>query len=177
MATDDNNEEELTPKEVVSFLNDYYAIMTDIVKQHNGSVNQFVGDEIFASFGALESYPDIEINAVFCGMKMMENLPILNEKYKRRLNREITMGIGLNFGEVVAGNIGSEDRIRYSLTGDTVNTGKRIESITKDHPNSILISDSIYQRTKDVIEVKAWEPLYVRGKKEKILVYEVLGRK
>jgi adenylate cyclase len=169
--------EGLTPKEVVAFLNDYYAIMTEIVKQHNGSVNQFVGDEIFASFGALESYPDIEINSVFCAMKMMENLPRLNEKYQKNLKREIQMGIGINFGEVIAGNLGSEDRIRYSLTGDTVNTGKRIESITKDHPNSILISDSLYQKTKDMIEVKAWEPLFVKGKKEKIMVYEVLGRK
>jgi len=151
--------------------------MTDIVKKHKGSVNQFVGDEIFASFGALESQPDNEMNAVFCGMKMMESLPILNEKYKSRINRDIQMGIGINFGEVVAGNLGSEDRIRYSLTGDTVNTGKRIESITKDHPNTILVSDTIYQKTRDMIEVKAWEPLFVKGKKEKILVYEVLGRK
>ena len=168
--------EELSPKEVVSFLNDYYVIMTDIVKKHKGSVNQFVGDEIFASFGALESQPDNEMNAVFCGMKMMESLPILNEKYKSSINREIQIGIGINYGEVVAGNLGSEDRIRYSLTGDTVNTGKRIESITRDHPNTILVSDTIYQQTKDMIEVKAWEPLFVKGKKEKILVYEVLGR-
>jgi class 3 adenylate cyclase len=108
---------------------------------------------------------------------MMENLPKLNEKYTEKLKREIQMGIGVNYGEVVAGNVGSADRIRYSLTGDTVNTGKRIETITKDFPNSILISDSIYQRTKEVVNAKAWEPLAVKGKKDKILVYEVLGRK
>ena len=169
--------EELSPKEVVSFLNDYYAIMTGIVKQHNGSVNQFVGDEIFAAFGAPETNPDNEINAVFCAINMMENLSLLNDKYKEKFKREIQMGIGVNYGEVVAGNLGSEDRIRYSVTGDTVNTGKRIESLTKDHPNSILISSVVYQKTKDLIEAKAWEPLFVKGKKEKILVYEVLGRK
>ena len=87
------------------------------------------------------------------------------------------MGIGINYGEVVAGNVGSEDRIRYSLTGDTVNTGKRIESLTKNHPNSVLISDGIYQITKDLVDVKAWDPVLVKGKKEKILVYEVLGLK
>ncbi|MFC2115783.1 adenylate/guanylate cyclase domain-containing protein [Bacteroidota bacterium] len=169
--------EELSPKEVVSFLNDYYALMTGVVKQHNGSVNQFVGDEVFASFGALESHPDNELNAVICGIKMMEKLSILNEKYEKKFGREIQMGIGINYGEVVAGNIGSEDRIRYSLTGDTVNTGKRIESLTKDHPNSILISDGIYQKTKELVNVKAWEPVFVRGKKDKILVYEVIGLK
>ena len=169
--------EELDPKEVVSFLNDYYALMTEVVKLHKGSVNQFVGDEIFASFGALETYLDYELNAVLCGIKMMEKLSVLNEKYEEKFKREIQMGIGINDGEVVAGNVGSEDRIRYSLTGDTVNTGKRIESITKDHPNSILISDGIYQKTKEMVDAKAWEPLFVKGKKEKILVYEVLGLK
>lgn len=169
--------EELSPKEVVSFLNDYYAIMTEIVKQYNGSVNQFVGDEIFATFGAPESYPDNEINAVFCGIKMMENLHRLNEKYQKKFQREIQMGIGINYGEVVAGNLGSEDRIKYSVTGDTVNTGKRIESITKEFPNSILVGDTIYQKTKGVVNVKAWKPLFVKGKKDKIYIYEVLGRK
>ncbi len=169
--------EELAPNEVVTFLNDYYALMTVIVKQHKGMVNQFVGDEIFAAFGALDSYPDNELNAVVCGIKMMEKLSALNEKYHEKFKREIHMGIGINYGEVVAGNVGSEDRIRYSLTGDTVNTGKRIESLTKDHPNSILISDGIYQKTKDLIEAKTWGPIFVKGKKEKILVYEVLGMK
>jgi class 3 adenylate cyclase len=169
--------EELSPKEVVAFLNDYYTIMAEVVKQYNGTVNQFVGDEIFAAFGAPEMFPDNEINAVFCAIKMMENLAELNKKYQEKLGRKIQMGIGVNYGEVVAGNVGSAERIRYSLTGDTVNTGKRIESITKDHPNSILISDSIYERTKEVVEAKAWEPLLVKGKRDKILVYEVMGRK
>lgn len=169
--------EELSPKEVVSFLNDYYTIMSEIVKQYNGTVNQFVGDEIFAAFGAPEMFPDNETNAVFCAIKMMENLAKLNEKYQEKFKREIQMGIGINYGEVVAGNVGSSERIRYSLTGDTVNTGKRIESITKDHPNSILISNSIYERTKEVVDAKAWEPIAVKGKKDKVLVYEVIGRK
>ena len=87
------------------------------------------------------------------------------------------MGIGVNCGEVVVGNLGSEDRIEFAVTGDTVNTGKRIESLTKGNPNSILISDGIYQKTKNLINAEAWEPLFVKGKKEKILVYEVSGLK
>ena len=169
--------EELSPREVVSFLNDYYTIMSEIVKQYNGNVNQFVGDEIFAAFGAPEMSQDNEINAVYCAIKMMENLPKLNETYMEKFKREIHMGIGINNGEVVAGNVGSADRIRYSLTGDTVNTAKRIESITKEFPNSILISNAVYQRTKEVVNAKAWDPLAVKGKKDKILVCEVLARK
>ena len=169
--------EELSPKEVVSLLNEYYQVMTEVVKQHSGSVIQFVGDEIFAAFGALEYHQDNEAKAVFCALKMMDTLPQLNLRYKEKFKKEIVIGIGIgiNYGEVVAGNLGSEDRIRYSVTGDTVNTGKRIETITKGHPNLILISDSIYQSVRNMIRVKAWDPVSVKGKKDKILVYEVLG--
>ena len=167
--------EVLSPKEVVSFLNAFYQFMSEIVKQHNGLVIQYVGDEIFAAFGALEMYPDNEANAVFCALKMMNNLPLLNETYKEKFKTEIEIGIGINSGEVVAGNLGSEGRIRYSVTGDTVNTGKRIESLTKDYPNSILISDTIYQKVKNIIMVKSWEPYAIRGKREKILIHQVLG--
>ena len=169
--------EVLSPKEVVSFLNEYYQMMTEVVKQFNGSVIQFVGDEIFAAFGALELYPNNEINSVFCALKMMDVLPLLNEKYREKFAAEIGIGIGVNSGEVVAGNLGSEDRIRYSVTGDTVNTAKRIETITRYHPGTILINDSVYQKVKEVVEVKAWEPQEVKGKKDKLLVYEVLGAK
>jgi class 3 adenylate cyclase len=169
--------EVLTPKEVVSFLNDYYSTMTEIIKRHHGSVNQFVGDEVFASFGAPVSFSDNEANAVFCGIEMMKYLPELNKKYLKNFNIEIQIGIGINSGMVVAGNLGSEEKIDYSLTGDTVNTGKRIETITKEFPNTVLISDHVYQITKELINVKEWEPVKVKGKKDKLVVYEVIGRK
>jgi adenylate cyclase len=167
--------EVLSPKEVVSFLNEYYQVMTEVVKQYKGSVIQFVGDEIFAAFGVLELHPDNEINSVYCALKMMDTLPLLNKKYMEKFKTEIQLGIGINYGEVVAGNLGSEDRIRYSVTGDTVNTGKRIEDITKDYPGTILVSDSIYQKVKEVFRLKAWEPQVLKGKKDRVPVYELLG--
>ncbi len=166
--------EVLTPKEVVSFLNEYYQMMTEVVKQYKGSVIQFVGDEIFAAFGALELHPDNELNSVYCALKMMDTLPLLNQKYREKFKTEIQIGIGINCGEVVAGNLGSEDRIRYSVTGDTVNTGKRIEDITKDHPGTILVSDSIYRKVKESFRLNAWEPRLVKGKKELVTVYELI---
>lgn len=165
--------EELTPKEVVSFLNDYYSIMTDVVLRHNGTVAQFVGDEIFAAFGAPIAAENNEQNATYCALEMMEKLNDLNAKYKEKFNREVKVGIGINAGEVVAGNLGSEERIDYSLTGDTINTGKRIESITKEMPNTVLVSQSVYEKTKDLFSFKEFEPLHVKGKKEKIQVYQV----
>ncbi len=166
--------EQLSPREVVSVLNDYYTVMSEAVKRHNGTVIQYVGDEVFAAFGAPVEIADMEKNAVFCAMEMMRRLDFLNNKYRERLGRDIMVGIGINYGEVIAGNLGSEHKIDYALTGDTVNTGKRIETITKDFPNSILISDSIYQKVKGIVATKEFEPLTVKGKKEQIRVYQVL---
>jgi class 3 adenylate cyclase len=172
-----NMSEDLAPREVVAFLNDYYSIMTEVVKRHNGMVNQFVGDEVFAVFGVPLATPNHEENAVYCALDMMDKLKLLNEKYRDQMKRDIQMGIGLNSGEVVAGNLGSEEKISYSVTGDTVNTGKRIESLTKDNPNSILASAAVYQRIADKIEATAWELIEVKGKKDPIQVYEVKGKK
>ncbi|MEM6630347.1 MAG: adenylate/guanylate cyclase domain-containing protein [Bacteroidota bacterium] len=165
--------ERLNPKEVVQLLNDYYRIMTAVIKRYNGTVNQFVGDEIFAAFGAPIPTNNHQKQAVFCAVEMMRRLEELNEVYEEKLGEKIEMGIGINCGEVVAGNLGSDDKISYSLTGDTVNTGKRIESLTKEHPNSILISDSVYQITKSHIQAKTWQPIELKGKKNKITVHQL----
>ena len=164
--------EEMTPREVVSFLNKYYTVMNSIIKRHNGTVTQFVGDEIFATFGAPLQHPDNEKSAVFCALEMIEVLPQL----KNETGKEFIIGIGINSGEVVTGNLGSEDRIDYSITGDTVNTGKRIEMLTKERPNSILISEKVYEKIKDVVEAKKLDPQAVRGKKEPLILYELNGK-
>lgn len=169
--------EDLSPKEVVAFLNDYYAIMTQVVKRHHGTVNQFVGDEVFASFGVPLPTANHEERAVRCAIEMMQKREVLNRKYRDRIGHAIEMGIGVNSGEAVAGNLGSEEKMAYSLTGDTINTGKRIETLTKEVPNSILISERVYQRSQHLIHVKPWDPIEVRGKRDKIQVYEILGRK
>jgi class 3 adenylate cyclase/ActR/RegA family two-component response regulator len=169
--------ERINPKLVVDLLNAYYGMMTDIVNRHMGTVNQFVGDEVFACFGAPAPCIKCEQHAVFCAIEMISSLKKLNEMLSKNLGTEIVVGIGINSGEVIAGNVGSEQRIDYCITGDTVNTGKRIETLTKDHPNSILISQPIYEKVKDLFEVKAWDPVNVKGKKDKLHVYEVIGKK
>ena len=169
--------ESISPKEVVRLLNGYYSMFSKIVKNHQGCVNQYVGDEIFAVFGAPAFSPDNEKNAVLCAIDIIEKLKDLNDIYKTRIGREIEVGIGVNSGEVVAGNLGSEDKIEYSITGDVVNTGKRIESLTKDNPNVVLISESTYEKVKDIIDAVVWEPVEVRGKSNKITVFEVKGKK
>jgi class 3 adenylate cyclase len=168
--------EQLSPKEVVDFLNLYYTMMTDVIKRHNGAVNQYVGDEVFACFGAPNVLVNPEERAVLCALDMIETLEKLNESFQERFNTQVEVGIGINSGEVVAGNVGSEVYIRYSLTGDTVNTGKRIESLTKDFPNMILLNKQVSDRVRHLVNLKSWDPVKVRGKKEKLHLFEVTGR-
>ena len=169
--------EKLAPKEVVSFLNDYYNLMSEPIKKHNGSINQFVGDEIFAVFGVPLETHENEQNAIYSSLEMMEALAVLNENYKERFGGEIKMGIGINSGEVVAGNLGTEEKIEFSLTGDTVNTGKRIERLTKDDPNKILISENTFEKVKELFETTFWGKAEVKGKKEKLNIYHITRRK
>ncbi len=168
--------EKLSPRDVVYLLNSYYKHMAVIIKKYEGSVNQFVGDEIFVTFGAPVSINECPQKAVLCAIEMIDSLTEINEDLSKSLKINLTIGIGINYGPVVAGNVGSEDRIEYHVTGDTVNTGKRIESLTSDHPNTILISENIYSETSHFLETKSWEPILVKGKSKKISVYQVLGK-
>jgi PAS domain S-box-containing protein len=166
--------EKLNPAEVVRILNIYYSDMADVVKMHDGVINQFIGDEIFASFGAPVPIKDPEISSVNCAIKMIEKLAEINNELADILTERLTVGIGLNYGPVIAGNLGSANRLTYAITGDTVNTAKRIESLTSNLSDTILMNESIYEKTRDLISAKPWGEVSVKGKEKKIMVYQVL---
>ena len=150
-------------------------MMSEVIKKHNGVINQFVGDEIFVSFGAPVPIPDPEIYAVRCAIDMVQKLDEISNNLKRIISEKIVIGIGINYGPIVAGNLGSEDRLSYSITGDAVNTAKRIESLTRDLPNAILISQSIYDKTKDLFSIIPWGEVQIKGKNDNVNVFQVLG--
>lgn len=168
--------EKLQAAEIVLFLNDFYRTMSASITRHNGVVNQYVGDEIFATFGAPLSYPQNERNAVFCAMEMVQKLGELNKQYEDRFQGPIQVGIGINAGPVVAGNMGSEDHINYSVTGETVNIGHWLESQTKETPNGIFITDSVLKHVSANIEVQELEPAGPEGR-PKQAIYQVTNRK
>jgi adenylate cyclase len=91
------------------------------------------------------------------------------------IGQDIRVGIGLNYGPVIAGNLGSEERISYSITGDTVNTAKRIESLAKNGRDTILIGESIYKNTRHLVLTQALPSMLLKGKKTEVKVFEVLG--
>ena len=166
--------EKLTPTQVVTVLNTFYSLMNEVIRKHKGVINQFVGDEIFVTFGAPVPLINPVESAVCCAVEMIAQLEKINQELQSSLGIHIHVGIGINYGPVIAGNLGCEDKISYSVTGDSVNTAKRIESLTHGHPDRILISDSVYAKTKHRLEVIPWEPVAVKGKNEKMVVYEVV---
>jgi PAS domain S-box-containing protein len=167
--------EDISPDAVVRLLNTYYTMMVEVITGHEGTVAQFVGDEIFAVFGAPLPVQNYVEKALRCALAMVERLEDINAIIADVVGKEINVGIGLNFGPVIAGNLGSSDRISYAVTGDTVNTAKRIESLAPKEKDAILIGESINRKVEHLVLTRALPSMLLKGKKTKVNVYEVLG--
>lgn len=165
------------PKRIIAFLNDYFTLMNKCVVACKGNINKFIGDGLLAIFGAPISDIENQHNAVYCALSMKEALVRINDKYAAEFGRPIEIGIGIHTGEVIVGNIGSEERIEYTAIGETVNLSSRIEQMTKAQPNTILISESTHRVVRDDFRFKDWGEAQVKGLTETIRLYEVLGRK
>ena len=142
---------------------------------NHGSVNKLIGDGMLALFGAPVSHIHNQKNAVNCALDMVRALDKVNEKYQPIFDSEIKIGVGINTGEVLVGNIGTEDHMEYTVIGDAVNTASRIESKTKSKPNSIMISGATYSFVEDEIDATEVDPLIMDGKSEPIKLFEVHG--
>ncbi len=137
--------EQMSPEEVVGFLNEYLTMMVDCVIEHGGVLDKFIGDAIMAVFGVPLSLGSVEADAaaaVACATAMGERLDALNAKRVEEGKAPIAIGIGLHTGELVAGNIGSPKRMQYTVIGDTVNVGSRLESLTKEQKRRTIVSGS-----------------------------------
>lgn len=167
----------LGSREVVALLNDYFTVMSACVARHGGSVNKFLGDGLLAIFGAPVSSLDNQANAVGCALEMVERLEEFNARHTEVLGAGFQIGIGINTGEVVVGNIGSEERVEYTVIGDAVNVAARIESLTHETANAIVVSDSTYQAVSSFVTAEEWGERTLRGRTEPVVVYRVLGRR
>jgi PAS domain S-box-containing protein len=164
----------LTPDQVAYILNVYYSSMSDVVSDYNGQIMEFVGDEIFIAFGVPKPIDDPQISATQCAIAMIRRLEEINQQLEEILDSKMCVGIGINFGSVIAGNLGSNEKLSYSITGGEVVVAKRIESLTRGLENIILISDSMYEQVNQVVPTKKWRKIKIKGKSKKIKVYQVL---
>ncbi len=167
--------ESLGPEEVVHILNEYFSAMASIIFKYEGTLDKFMGDAIMAIYGAPIDMPDHAERAVFTAVEMNEKMKELQAKWKREGKKDVNIGIGINTGEVIMGNIGSNERMEYTAIGDNVNLTQRLESVAEK--GQILISATTYERVKDKINATMLDPIKVKGKTEKVLAYSVLGMK
>lgn len=166
--------EKLIPEEVVSILNEYLSEMTDAIFINGGTLDKFIGDAVMAIFGTPKFQKDHALRAVKTGFLMLKKLNILNEKWEKQGKQKFKIGIGINTGIAVAGNMGSLKRMEYTVIGDTVNLASRLESLNKELDTQFLISESTYKLVKDFVRVKKHENTSIKGKQERIDVYEVI---
>jgi len=163
--------ETMNPDEIAGLLTDYFTEMVDIVFEHAGTLDKFMGDAIMALWGAPIAHADDADRAMQCALDQLQALEKMNAKWKESGRQPLAIGIGINFGEVFAGNIGSNRRLEYTVIGDAVNTANRLCSSAGR--NEILISEPFYKALKKPPKVEALEPIQVKGKTKKVPVYRV----
>jgi len=165
--------EKLPPEQVVTILNDYFSRMIDVVTRHQGMVDKLMGDSVMALFGAPLSLGDDPLRAIRCALEMQQEGERFNHAQEAKGLPPLPMGIGINTGAVVAGNIGSATKMEYTVIGDEVNIAARMQGIAR--PGEVLISEHTYQRVADAILATALEPIVFKGKNTVVAVYRVDG--
>jgi len=164
--------EKMEPKDVNMLLNKHFSKMTDIVFEQDGTLDKYIGDSLMAVFGAPFGQDNDAERAVTAALEMKEALEA--EKKSDSRGQELNIRIGINTGQITAGNIGSPKRMDYTVLGDTVNVASRLESIAE--PNQILIGEETYNRIKNKFKTKEIGLRKLKGKSQDQKVYEVLGK-
>lgn len=165
--------EKLNPQETVRLLNEYLTNMTKVIFSFNGSVDKFIGDGIMAVFGAPLSNPNHALEATLAAVEMKNEIENIKKKFIDDFGiSDFNIRIAINSGQAIYGNVGSPQRTDFTVIGDSVNTASKMEKITP--PGSILISKNTYEKVKEYINVKEWNPITIKGKKELVKVYEIL---
>lgn len=167
--------EKLTPEELVHLLNEYLTRMTTIIIKSGGTVDKYMGDAIMAFWGAPldDKYHALKASSV--SLEMLTELKKLQTEWKARNLPTFDIGIGLNTGFAVIGNMGSYDRFDYTAMGDTINLGSRLESINKQYDTRIIISEFTQKLVKDKFVTRKLDKVKVKGKNEPIIIFELIS--
>jgi adenylate cyclase len=168
--------EKLDPEKLVTILNGYLSRMNDVVFHHKGTIDKFIGDAVMAIFGAPIHQDDHADRACRVAIDMIRELEIVNQEQRAKGEPDLHIGIGLNTGEMTVGNIGSSKRFDYTVIGDAVNLGSRLEGLTKFFGVNILVSEDCRKAltTNDFV-FRELAPVKVKGKEKAMVVYELMG--
>jgi adenylate cyclase len=162
--------EKIPPAKVVELLNQYFTEMVTAITNHGGVIDKFIGDAIMAIFGAPRGIGNHGLHAIHAGVEMLKRLEAHNELQRIKKEPEFKIGIGINSGPLIMGNIGSEKRREFTVIGDTVNIASRLESATKVYRKNILFSEST-QKLAGIGEYL--HRVRLKGKSEKIKIYTI----
>jgi len=165
--------ERLQPEEVVLMLNTYFEVMVDIILTYNGTINEIIGDALLIIFGAPQQMTDRTQKAIACAIEMQNAMAQVNMENRAQGLPELEMGIGLNETDVIVGNIGSSQRLKYAAVGSGVNMTSRIESYSVG--GQILISESVFKEAGDVLRIDAQREVTPKGAETPLKIYEVGG--
>lgn len=164
------------PEVIVRTLNEYFTRMVDLVFQHHGTLDKFVGDMVMALFGAPLDDSDHADHAVQTALDMVAELGRLNARWTAEGRPALDIGVGINTGPMIAGNIGSDAIMSYTVIGDAVNLGARLESLNKQYGTRIIISDATRQQLKQRYVLRPLGEVVVKGKSQAVSIFEVVGR-
>jgi adenylate cyclase len=166
--------ETLDPERLVHFLNRYLTRMSDIIFEHEGTVDKYMGDAIMAFWGAPKAQPDHARLACQAALEMAEELERLNVELSAEGFPELQIGIGLNSGPMSVGNMGSERRFDYTVMGDAVNLGSRLEGLNKEYGTAIIASEATLEAAGAIGRTRFLDLVAVKGKREPTLIFELL---
>ena len=161
--------EKMDPDDVAQLLREYFTEMVEIIFRHGGTLDKFIGDAIMALWGAPLGTEDDSDKAMRAAIDMQRKLVELNEHWKATGKPPVTIGIGINCGQVFAGNIGSEQRLEYTVLGDAVNTASRLCS--NAGKGEIMISEPFFRRLKSPPELEEKKPITVKNRAQPVPVY------
>ena len=169
--------EQMTPAQVVTFLNDYFSEMVDAVFEQNGMLDKFLGDGLMAVFGAFGDATDHPRRAVLAALRMKALLAKINGERAMSGKPAIAIGIGIHSDDVIVGNIGSRKRLEFTVVGDGVNVSSRLQALNKELGTTILVSETTFEAVKDEFECRQMPEPALRGKRKELRLYEVLSVK
>ena len=162
------------PEALVHQLNEYFTRMVEVVFRHGGTVDKFVGDMVMALFGAPLEDPHHAEHAVATAIDMIHELGVLNRAWAAKGMKQLDIGIGVNSGEMIAGNIGSSSIMSYTVIGDNVNLGSRLESLNKEYKTRVIISDATRTRLEGQYEMRSLGDVVVKGKSKPVAIFEII---
>ncbi len=165
----------LAPAQVVAAMNEYLSAMTDVVLEHDGEIDKFIGDAVMARFGVLGDLPSSGRAAIEAALAMLDRLRQLQAKWAQENRECFKIRIGISSGPVLAGNIGSERRQEFTVMGSTVNLASRLEALNKEFKTTILVDENTFAQVAKEVRAIPHENVQIRGMEGRLRVYEIQG--